>query len=152
MPRDAPKNAGSPSPLEGEGARRAGEGFAPRYARADWRTSKTIRLRTFAKSMRHQPTEAEAKLWAMLRQRRFAGYKFRRQLPIGPYIVDFVCLSAKLIVEADGSQHAGNANDATRDAYLAARGFRLLRVWNNAILAERDSVIDSVWAAVRGIS
>ena len=100
--------------------------------------------------MRHEPTEAERKLWLILRNRRFANYKFRRQVPIGPYIADFVCHSAKLIVEADGSQHALDDIDKTRDAELIRRGFRLLRLWNNDILARSENVADAIWAALQG--
>ena len=100
--------------------------------------------------MRHEPTEAERKLWQMLRGRRFENYKFRRQEPIDRYIVDFVCYSARLIVEADGSQHAENSADERRDVELRRRGFRLLRFWNNDILARPDAVADAVWASLEG--
>lgn len=99
--------------------------------------------------MRHEPTEAEAKCWRLLRNRRFVNYKFRRQLPIGNYIADFVCLSSMLIIELDGSQHADSATDAIRDAYLRAQGFRLLRLWNNDILSRPDQVLDAVWTALQ---
>jgi len=99
--------------------------------------------------MRHAPTEAETKLWTLLRNRRFAQYKFRRQLPVGDYVVDFVCLSHKLIIEADGSQHAENLRDLARDTYLRGQGFYLLRLWNNDILARPISVSDAVWAALQ---
>ena len=98
--------------------------------------------------MRREPTEAELKLWLILRNRRFANFKFRRQVPIGPYIADFVCYSAKLIVEADGGQHAENGYDQVRDAELNRRGFRLLRLWNNDILARPDDVSETIWAAL----
>ena len=120
-----------------------------RRARVDWRTAKTPRLRTFARIMRHASTEAESKLWLLLRNRRFVGYKFRRQLPVGRYIVDFICLSAKLIVEADGSQHVESTTDPTRDAYLCAQGFRLLRLRNDDILAHPDSVAEAIWNALQ---
>ena len=120
----------------------------PLRARMEWRTEKTLALRGFAKRMRHEPTEAERKLWTLLRNRRFARYKFRRQLPIGDYIVDFVCLSEKLIIEADGSQHAENPRDETRDAQLRQRGFRLLRLWNHDILARPGAVAEAVWTAL----
>ena len=93
--------------------------------------------------MRHEPTEAERKLWHLLRNRRFVNYKFRRQEPIDHYIADFVCYSARLIVEADGSQHAEPDYDLTRDAYLRAQGF-----WNHDILARPDSVADAIWATL----
>ncbi|WP_284390637.1 endonuclease domain-containing protein [Devosia yakushimensis] len=98
--------------------------------------------------MRHQPTEAEAKCWVLLRNRRLADFKFRRQLPIGDFIADFVCLESHLIIELDGSQHAESTYDARRDAYLKAQGFRLLRIWNNDILARPDAVLEAVWAAL----
>jgi very-short-patch-repair endonuclease len=98
--------------------------------------------------MRRDPTEAELKLWLILRNRRFADFKFRRQVPIGPYIADFVCYSAKLIVEADGSQHIDNAHDMKRDAELNRRGFRLLRLRNNDILARPDDVSETIWATL----
>ncbi len=100
--------------------------------------------------MRHEPTEAEHKLWLLLRDRRFVNFKFRRQVPIGPYIADFVCYSARLIVEADGSQHAESQHDMIRDAELIRRGFRLLRFWNNDILARPVSVSDAIWVALAG--
>jgi len=132
---------GAPSPLVGEGARRADEGV-PR--------SSASRLLGSARSMRRQPTLAEQKLWSLLRNRRFVGFKFRRQVPIGPYIADFVCYEAKLIIEADGSQHADNARDLVRDAELERRGFRLLRLWNSDILARPAQVADLVWAHLHG--
>ena len=99
--------------------------------------------------MRREPTAAEAKLWLLLRDRRFVNYKFRRQLPIGDYIADLVCLSHKLIVEADGSQHAESSADPSRDAYLRAQGFRLLRLWNNDILARPELVLEAIWNALQ---
>ena len=87
----------------------------------------------------------------MLRNRRFVNYKFRRQLPLGHYIVDFICLDARLIIEADGSQHAESAYDGVRDAYLQAQGFRILRLWNHDILADPDAVLDAVWAALHEV-
>ena len=78
-------------------------------------------MRTFAKGMRSQPTSTEDRMWRLLRARRFQGYKFRRQVPIGNYIVDFVCQSARLIVELDGSQHADDPSDVRRDNWLTGK-------------------------------
>ncbi|GAA0765821.1 very-short-patch-repair endonuclease [Erythromicrobium ramosum] len=97
-------------------------------------------LLPLAKRMRREPTEAEAKLWSMLRGQRLAGMKFKRQEQVGDYIVDFVCFGARLIVEADGSQHAENDKDAVRDAWLTEQGFRVLRFWNNDILGNPEGV------------
>ena len=141
-----------PSPLEGEGARRADEGSRVRQrARREWRTPRTPQLRHFAKAMRSEPTEAEAKLWPLLRNRRLVNFKFRRQLPIGHYIADFVCLDARLIIEADGSQHTESAYDSVRDGYLQAQGFRVLRLSNYDILAHPDAVLDTIWAALHEV-
>ena len=105
-------------------------------------------MRGRARAMRHEQTEAEKRLWHMLRDRRFSGFKFRRQYTIGSYIADFVCLNARLIIEADGSQHVESPRDLTRDAYLRGQNFRLLRIWNNLILAHPDDVAETVWAAL----
>lgn len=84
----------------------------------------------------------------MLRGKRLAGWKFKRQEQLGDCIVDFVCFSARLIVEADGSQHAENRADQMRDAYLNGEGFRVLRFWNNDILTNTDGVGAAILAAL----
>jgi very-short-patch-repair endonuclease len=98
--------------------------------------------------MRANPTEAERSMWALLRAKRLDGYKFKRQLIIYPYIVDFACLSRRLIVEADGSQHADSLSDARRDAWLRAQGFTVLRFWNNEISTESEAVTAAVYDAL----
>lgn len=100
--------------------------------------------------MRGDPTDAEAKLWHEIRDRRLERIKFRRQVPIGSYIVDFVCLEAKLVVELDGGQHSASSYDERRDAELKAIGFRVLRFWNEEILNEIDAVCDTLIAYARG--
>jgi very-short-patch-repair endonuclease len=109
----------SPSPLEGEGGSRrlTDEGSAGRKLK-------------FARQLRKDLTDAEKKLWYALRDRRFENFKFRRQVPIGKYIADFVCQDCKLIVEVDGSQHEGSEHDRERDAWLTSIGYRVLRFWN----------------------
>ncbi len=99
--------------------------------------------------MRSEPTDAERALWQLLRAKRFVGYKFKRQVPIDRYIVDFVCFADRLIIEADGSQHAESDYDAERDAYLAGQGFRVLRFWNNDILTNTEGVGEAIWAALQ---
>ena len=96
--------------------------------------------------MRRAPAEAELRLWRLLRARRLSGFEFRRQVPIGPYVVDFLCVSARLIVEADGSQHGESIRDERRDADLAGQGWAVLRFWNHDILRNRESVIDTILA------
>jgi very-short-patch-repair endonuclease len=91
-------------------------------------------LKDRARHMRRDPTEAEKRMWRLLRHRRLGSFKFRRQEQLGRYIVDFVCFERKLIVELDGSQHAENSYDAERDAWRASRGFCVLRFWNSEVL------------------
>ena len=99
-----------------------------------------------ARAMRRAPTEAERALWHALRDRRLASMKWRRQFPLGNYIVDFICLEHRLIVEADGSQHAESVYDAARDAWLRAQGFDVLRFGNGEILIERANALETIFA------
>lgn len=105
--------------------------------------------RDFAKHLRRHMTEAEQRLWLHLRAHRFDGQKFRRQQPIGPYIVDFVHFGVRLIIEADGGQHNASETDVLRDIWLRHEGFRVLRFWNHEILQNTDAVLDVIWAALR---
>jgi very-short-patch-repair endonuclease len=98
--------------------------------------------------MRANQTDAEQRLWKLLRAKRLGGWKFRRQLPVGRYIVDFACPSARLIVEADGGQHSGNGYDAVRDEWLASQGWRVIRFWNTDILTNEEGVLSAVLAAL----
>jgi very-short-patch-repair endonuclease len=98
--------------------------------------------------MRRQPTDAERKLWSILRAKRLVGWKFRRQQQLGRYIVDFVCFGARIIVEADGSQHAESPADRVRTSYLEQQGFRVLRFWNSEILSNPDGVATAILAAL----
>ncbi|TPI46136.1 endonuclease domain-containing protein [Mesorhizobium sp. B2-9-1] len=105
--------------------------------------------RNFARSMRREPTEAEDRLWHELRGRRLDNIKFKRQVPISRFVADFLCAEAKLIVEIDGSQHAESLRDLERDAALKARGFRVLRFWNDDVLKDLNAVCDTIIAYVR---
>jgi very-short-patch-repair endonuclease len=98
--------------------------------------------------MRREPTAAEDRLWRLLKDRRFAGFKFRRQVPVGPYIGDFVCYDARLIVEMDGSQHAESVRDRKRDAWLRADGYEIIRVWNNELTDNQLGVTEAIYAAL----
>jgi very-short-patch-repair endonuclease len=98
--------------------------------------------------MRREQTPAEHRLWQILRAKRLAGFKFKRQLPIDGYIVDFACLKQRLIIEADGGQHAESPRDTVRDAYLEAQGFRILRFWNNDIFNNEEGVLTAVLMAL----
>jgi very-short-patch-repair endonuclease len=97
------------------------------------------------------PTDAERRLWAILGARRLAGYKFKRQHPIGSAIVDFVTIRHHLIIEADGGQHSAEV-DASRDSYLKAQGFRILRFWNNDILTNEEGVAQTILDALNTLS
>jgi very-short-patch-repair endonuclease len=106
--------------------------------------------REFARKMRKEPTEPERKLWLALRARQL-GCKFRRQVAIGAYVVDFVCLSHKLVIELDGVQHAedeSSEHDARRTTWLESRGFRVLRFWNHQLDEGVKLVIDEIRTAL----
>jgi very-short-patch-repair endonuclease len=98
--------------------------------------------------MRAHPTEAEKRLWSVLRAHRFGRFKFKRQQIIDFYIVDFVCLGERLIIEADGSQHADNKDDERRTDYLQKQGFDVLRFWNNQVLGETEFVAQAILASL----
>jgi len=102
-----------------------------------------------ARALRKVMTPQEAKLWNRLRELRPLGHHFRRQVPLGGYIVDFACLRSKLVIEVDGDQHGrpdGRLRDAARDAALAAAGFRVLRVWNFEVNDTLDGVLERITA------
>jgi very-short-patch-repair endonuclease len=95
------------------------------------------------RGLRRRQTDAEEKLWLILRNRKLGGVKFRRQQSIGDYVVDFVCFQRKLIIEVDGSQHVEISNlekDATRGKYLESRGYKVLRFWNADVLGNIEGV------------
>jgi very-short-patch-repair endonuclease len=101
----------------------------------------------FARELRRRQTDAEQSLWHHLRNRTLMGCKFRRQHPIGAYIVDFICLEAALVIELDGGQHQ-EPSDAARTSFLQREGYRVLRFWNNDTLMQTDSVLALVHEAL----
>jgi very-short-patch-repair endonuclease len=103
-----------------------------------------------ARNLRANDTEAEYRLWSDLRNRRLNGYKFSRQIPLGPYIVDFLCREQRLVVELDGSQHAENERDERRTAWLNHQGYSVLRFWNAEVLQELSAVLDTILAILQG--
>ena len=107
-------------------------------------TLKTKFAAKAAKTLRSRMTDAEHKLWYHLKNRNFYGFKFVRQAPIGPYIADFACREADLIVEVDGGQHSGSDHDARRDAVLAEHGYAVVRFWNNDVLANIEGVLTTL--------
>jgi very-short-patch-repair endonuclease len=98
--------------------------------------------------MRSQATEAEHRLWQLVRAHRFAGFKFKRQVPIDFYIADFVCFAQRLIVELEGGEHAGSTSDERRDAYLEQQGFRVLRIWNADLFENEEGVAELILSAL----
>lgn len=103
----------------------------------------------FARQLRHNQTDAEKLLWSKLRNRTLNGCKFRRQIPVGTYIVDFLCQDAMLIIELDGGQHAEQQNyDQRRTHWLESQGFRVMRFWNNDVLLNIDGVSDAILEAL----
>ncbi len=106
-----------------------------------------IELTPLARGLRRRQTKAETKLWYHLRNRNFDSLKFRRQVPRGPYVADFLCDDAMLIVELDGSQHAENVTaDQKRTAFLESLGYRVLRFWNVDVMANMAGVLDMLYA------
>lgn len=104
-------------------------------------------LTKFAKSLRNNPTDTEKRLWYFLRTKQLRGLKFRRQAPIGHYIVDFVCFPKKFVIELDGGQHAEakhKEKDDARDAWLTSQGFTVLRFWDNDILQNIEGVGEKI--------
>jgi very-short-patch-repair endonuclease len=100
-----------------------------------------------ARRLRTTPTDAELRLWSRLRRKRLDGHRFRRQHPIGRYVVDFFCAEAKLIIEVDGGQHADESN--ARANWLEGRGYRMLRFWNNEVLGNTEGVLAEILRVLR---
>ena len=113
-------------------------------------TNKRILSTRLQQTLRNETTDAEKALWKVLRCRQVSGLKFRRQHPFGDYILDFVCLENKLIIEVDGGQHADRTkHDEIRTENLLTAGFRVLRFWNNEVLEEIEAVKERIWRAVQ---
>lgn len=112
-------------------------------------STRRIETKNFADALRKNPTEAEKKLWAVLANKQLGGKKFRRQHRIGPYIVDFVCAHANLIIELDGGQHQQHvAYDEVRSDYLKKQHFRVLRFWNHDVLENLEGVVQVIQATL----
>jgi very-short-patch-repair endonuclease len=167
---NAERTPQKPSPLAGEGAsrarsvREAGEGQRgaadgpspgrslrsrpPSPARREGESRRLIgkssvdpEMRRRARELRTRMTDAERKLWFALRDRRFAEFKFRRQVPIGRFIADFICFERRLVIEVDGGQDADSVSDQRRDRWLVTNGYRVLRFWNNEVLSNLEGVM-----------
>jgi len=104
-----------------------------------------MNLTNKARTLRKNQTDVEQRLWLHLRNRRLLNYKFRRQCPIEPYVVDFACLDLKLIIELDGGQHADQIGyDEQRSVWLEKRGFKVIRFWNNDVTENIDGVLEAI--------
>jgi very-short-patch-repair endonuclease len=101
-----------------------------------------------ARQLRAHQTDAESTLWRLLRDRRFAGCKFRRQHPIGPFIADFACVELRLVIEADEAQHVESVYDERRTAWLEARSWRVVRFWNNDVRQNPGNVVEVILAEI----
>ncbi|RFB89898.1 hypothetical protein B5K08_18105 [Rhizobium leguminosarum bv. trifolii] len=143
--------AASPFSPRGEGARRADEGApgATKIIRQDIRKHRPAKTGQ-ARQLRRNETEEEYHLWSDLRARRLNGDKFARQVPLGPFIVDFLCREKRLVVEIDGFQHAESVTDQRRTKWLNANGYSVLRFWKQEISRERRSVLETILAALLG--
>ena len=133
------------SPLRGEAVRRTGEGKSknPVTRRREGKTD-------FARKLRKESTEEELRLWSDLRGRRLNGWKFTRQIPLGPYIVDFLCRDAHLVIELDGIQHVESHQDAARTRWLNRNSYSVLRFWNDEVRWEAAAVWDTIAAVLDG--
>jgi very-short-patch-repair endonuclease len=115
-------------------------------------TNKKIRSHTLQRALRSNLSDAEHALWRLLRGRQISGLKFRRQHPFDDYILDFVCLENRLVIEVDGGQHGQQSGyDENRTQKLQAAGFRVLRLWNNEVLKEIESVKEKIWLVAQEI-
>ncbi|PZU23449.1 MAG: hypothetical protein DI589_07135 [Shinella sp.] len=131
----------------GRRCRQADEGV---YAMDDNPVKRRLGKTDQARRLRRTETEEETRLWSDLRNRRLNGYKFARQVPLGIYIVDFLCRGRKLVVELDGFQHAESLADEARTLWLNTHGYTVLRFWNHEVTRERDAVLETILAALEG--
>ncbi len=132
------RSRSAPSPARGEGNEPAVPESVPS-------TSTTQR----ARELRGRMTDAERKLWFALRDRRFANFKFRRQVPVGPFIADFICYGARVVIEVDGGQHADSKSDERRDQWFASNKFFVLRFWNHDVLLNLEGVLTVILETLR---
>ena len=147
LPLEGGGEDSSPSPFQGEGRGEGASVASQTAARLPKDKQQTLLL--YARSMRRQPTPPEQRLWNALRRRALDGHLFRRQAPVGPFILDFYCPACAIVVEVDGATHADPATDRNRDAWLHAHGIRVLRFWNNDVMANLPGVLEVIGAALR---
>ena len=109
-----------------------------------------VALTPLARKLRSSQTDAEHKLWSRLRNRQIDGWRFKRQVPRGPYIVDFLCFDAGLVIEVDGSQHLDQRaeHDRRRTTFLEGEGLKVLRFWNSDVLTNIEGVVETIYLAL----
>src|SRR5712692_4450395 len=147
---ERPSANGTLSPISARARVPLSESLSPIGGEGRVRGQVHERPRKYARDLRQSQTDAERKLWWRLRDRRLTEFKFRRQHPIGPFIADFCCTEAKLVVEIDGGQHTlQRRTDALRTDFLEAQGYRVLRFWDNEILTNIDGVLQRIALALR---
>ena len=110
-------------------------------------TTRNANLRENARTNRSQMNDAEVRIWVELR-RQVLDARFRRQHPVGPYILDFACVALRIAIELDGSQHDGDPSDGIRDAYLTSRGWIVLRFWSWEAMSNTEGVINTILATI----
>ncbi len=115
----------------------------PKYSRTKMQTAR-------ARQLRHGDNPAEGALWNMLKAKRLGGFKFVRQMPVGPFYADFVQPELRLVIEVDASQHVDSDSDRRRDAFMRGRGYSVLRVWSGDVLRDRESIGAIILAALNG--
>jgi len=149
-PASRTMSAQPPSPARGEGGASSAEAFSeapdakPSKTGAKGRSLPVVATKANAKALRRRMTDAEQKLWQALRSRELAGMKFRRQVPVGPYVADFLSYQQRLVVEVDGGQHAESTKDRVRDAWFGRNGFQVMRFWNHDVLGNLDGVLIAI--------
>ena len=146
VPVEGVESRPNPLPRNGGGLGRGPERSELSAPEGKFRTkTKTLKR---ARVLRREMTDAEQMLWKHLRRRQLHGLHFRKQCPVGPYIADFACLEAKLIIEVDGGQHNESASDAARDAWFTQHGYRTLRFWNTDILPRPEGALIKITEAL----
>ena len=110
------------------------------------RRNRDQRRQAKARELRQRSTHSEFRLWALLRGRRFVGFKFRRQHPLGKYIADFYCADAALVIELDGESHVGRQQqDSVRQQWLEAQGLKVIRCWDHELFGNTDGLLELIW-------
>jgi very-short-patch-repair endonuclease len=146
-PTLSPEGRGGNGGAAGDNPRPFGERVAVRPVRGK-KVQQTQVAR--ARTLRTLPTDAETRLWYMLRNRQIGGAKFVRQVPIPPYFADFVCRESMLVIEVDGGQHSGSRSDAVRTKSLNERGYSVLRFWNTDVLSNADGIHEAILSVLCG--